>query len=135
MRIADPTTLSEALQRLRGDTSYVRLSHRISRETEGRLDLDPTGLQRLITGQFTSVRAVDSPTEAVLFGLGMMINGLQHDQQTDRVLQDGRLVLVQLLGMPWAELAFDEIERRAQQITHVATLREFLRECMTRWLA
>src|ERR1051325_4976456 len=134
MRINDPGTLSAALQRLRGDTSYVRLSHRLSRETDGRLDLDPTGLQRLLTGQFTSVRAVDSPTEAVLFGLGMMINGLAEEQQTAQVLRDGKLVLVQLLGMPWAELAFEEIERRSKQIAHVASLREFLRECMARWL-
>ena len=135
MRINDPGTLSNALQRLRGDTSYVRLSHRLSRETDGRLDLDPTGLQRLVTGQFTTLRAVDSPTEAFIFGLGMMLNGLAEEQDAQRVLRDGKLILVQLLGMPWAELAFAEIELRARQISHVASLREFLKECMTRWLA
>lgn len=134
MRIKDPPVLAEALQHLRGTTSYVRLSQRINRETDGHLNLDPAGLQRLVTGQCNSLRVVDSPTEAVLLGLGMMINGLEENEPPDEVLRYGRLVLLQLLDLPWAELAFGEIERRARQITHVATLREFLRECMARWL-
>jgi hypothetical protein len=134
LRIKDPVGLADALQRLRGSTSYIRLSERISRETEGRLDLDPTGLQRLATGQFGSIRAVDTPTEAMLLGLGMMLNGLDEHQAPDEVIRHGKLVLLHLLDLPWASLAFAEIESRAQQITHIKTLREFLRECIRQWL-
>lgn len=134
MHLRDPERFADAVTRLRGGRSYGRLSHYISRVTNGEVDVEPLWLYRIANGKVGSVRAVDTPTKAFLFGLAMMMHGCQEGDTPRRVLDLGRVILDNLFGSPkLAQLALSEIELLSRQLVHTSDLMKVLERCLSTW--
>ena len=134
MQLRQPERFADAVNRLRGGRSYGRLSHYISRVTNGEVDVEPLWLYRIANGKVGSVRAVDTPTKALLFGLAMMMHGCQEQDGPDDVIGLGRVILENLLGSPrLAQLALDEVETLARQLAHTTDLLHVLERCLDSW--
>jgi hypothetical protein len=136
MQLRDPERFADAVNRLRGGRSYGRLSHYISRVTNGEVDVEPLWLYRIANGKVSSVRAVDTPTKALLFGLAMMMHGCHEEGPPTYVMDLGRVILENLLGSPrLAQLALAEVDLLARQLAHTADLRAVLERCLDTWVA
>jgi hypothetical protein len=134
MQLRDPERFADAVNRLRGGRSYGRLSHYISRVTNGEVDVEPLWLYRIANGKVGSVRAVDTPTRAFLFGLAMMMHGCQEDGAAQDVMALGRVIMENLLGSAkLAQLALSEIETLARQLAHTSDLKQVLERCLSSW--
>ena len=134
MHLRDPVRFADAVNRLRGRRSYGRLAHYICHVTNGEVDVEPLWLYRVANGKVGSVRAVDTPTKALLFGLAMMMHGCQEEDRAQQVLDLGQVVLENLLGSPkLARLALSEIETLARQLAQTSDLVKVLERCLTSW--
>jgi hypothetical protein len=136
MHLRDPLRFADAVNQLRGHRSYGRLAHYISHVTNGEVDVEPLWLYRIANGKVGSVRAVDTPTKALLFGLAMMMHGCQEDGPPAYVMDLGRVILENLLGSPrLAQLALAEVELLSRQLARTADLRAVLERCLDMWVA
>ena len=134
MHLRDPERFAEAVNRLRGGRSYGRLSHYISHVTNGVVDVEPLWLYRVANGKVGSVRAVDTPTKAFLFGLAMMLHGCRDQDDAREVIALGRVILENLFSSPkLAQLALSEIEALSRQLAHTADLTVVLERCLDAW--
>lgn len=134
MQLRDPERFGDAVTRLRGARSYGRLSHYISHVTNGEVDVEPLWLYRVANGKVGSVRAVDTPTKAFLFGLAMMMHGCQEGDAPGQVMGLGRVILENLFGSPkLAQLALAEIELLSRQLVHASDLLKVLERCLSSW--
>ena len=134
MQLRDPERFAEAINRLRGGRSYGRLARYLSHATNGVVDVEPLWLYRIANSRVGSVRAVDTPTKALLFGLAMMMHGCQEQHAAPEVLELGRVILENLLGSPkLAQLALAEIETLSKQLAHTTDLMHVLERCLESW--
>ena len=135
MHLRDPVRFADAVNRLRGRRSYGRLAHYISHVTNGEVDVEPLWLYRIANGKVGSVRAVDTPTKALLFGLAMMMHGCHEEGPPSYVVELGRVILENLLGSPrLAQLALTEIELLSRQLAHTSDLMKVLERCLDSWV-
>ena len=134
MHLRDPERFAQAVNRLRGSRSYGRLAHYLSRATNGEVDVEPLWLYRIANSRVGSVRAVDTPTKALLFGLAMMMHGCHEQHAAPEILELGRVILENLLGSPkLAQLALAEIETLSRQLAHTTDLMHVLERCLESW--
>lgn len=134
MRIRDPQALARSIQELRRGRSYSTLAFDLAEETLGRLLLDPVQLYRLANGRHARTRALDSVNEAVIFAFGLMIIALRHGGDLPKVLDEGKTLLLNLLGPQAAELVFAEIRSRTPQNDDAPAMATFLRGLVSKWL-
>ena len=135
MHLRDPVRFADAVNRLRGRRSYGRLAHYICHVTNGEVDVEPLWLYRIANGKVGSVRAVDTPTKALLFGLAMMMHGCHEEGPPSYVVELGRVILENLLGSPrLAQLALTEIELLSRQLAHTSDLMKVLERCLDSWV-
>ena len=135
MHLRDPVRFADAVNRLRGRRSYGRLAHYICHVTNGEVDVEPLWLYRVANGKVGSVRAVDTPTKALLFGLAMMMHGCHEEGPPRYVVELGRVILENLLGSPrLVQLALAEIELLSRQLAHTSDLMKVLERCLDSWV-
>jgi hypothetical protein len=126
-RPAKSIEYSRAALTLKGDSSYFSLSRRLSSLSRGHIDLDPTGLYRILTGTVGYSRKMYGGDRLFGLTLGLMVNALEQCSDILKIVEAGQVFLAAHLGQISAELLLREVKDLARWVTDAKSMSFSLR--------